>query len=65
MCKEMPVIPVNRVVDKRIIIGKEWRTGGEEEERSKDVAVEDRRLRRASQKIAASRGRVVQNALAT
>jgi hypothetical protein len=64
MCKEMPVIPVNRVVDKRRIIGKEWRTG-EEEERSKDVAVEDRRLRRASQKIAASRGRVVQNALAT
>jgi hypothetical protein len=22
MCKEMPVIPVNRVVDKKIIIGK-------------------------------------------
>jgi hypothetical protein len=25
MCKEMPVIPVNRVVDKKRIIRKKWR----------------------------------------
>jgi hypothetical protein len=31
MCKEMPVIPVNRVVDPKRIIGKKWRAkeGGE------------------------------------
>jgi hypothetical protein len=30
MCKEMPVIPVNRVVDKKRVIGKmEGRGGGE------------------------------------
>jgi hypothetical protein len=33
MCKEMPVIPVNRVVDPKRIIGKKWRA--EEEERHK------------------------------
>jgi hypothetical protein len=30
MCKEMAVIPVNRVVDKKIIIGKKWRAEEEE-----------------------------------
>jgi hypothetical protein len=30
MCKELPVIPVNRVVDKNIIIGKRESQGGEE-----------------------------------
>jgi hypothetical protein len=30
MCKEMPVILVNRMVDKKIIIGKKWRTKVEE-----------------------------------
>jgi hypothetical protein len=29
MCKEMPVIPVNRVVDKKRIIGKRRAKGGE------------------------------------
>jgi hypothetical protein len=29
MCKEMPVIPVNRVVDPKRIIGMEGREGGE------------------------------------
>jgi hypothetical protein len=33
MCKEKPVIPGNRVVDKKRIIGKKWRA--EEEERLK------------------------------
>jgi hypothetical protein len=33
MCKELPVIPVNKVVDPRKIIGKKWRA--EEEERHK------------------------------
>jgi hypothetical protein len=33
MCKEMPVIPVNRVVDPKRIIGTKWRA--EEEERHK------------------------------
>jgi hypothetical protein len=32
MCKEMPAIPVNRVVDDKRIIGKKWRA---EEERQK------------------------------
>jgi hypothetical protein len=33
MCKEMPVIPVNRVVDKKRIMGKmEGRGGGEAQE---------------------------------
>jgi hypothetical protein len=32
MCKEMPVIPVNRVLDPKRIIGKKWRA---EEERQK------------------------------
>jgi hypothetical protein len=30
MCKEMPVIPVDRVVDKKIIIGKKCRARDEE-----------------------------------
>jgi hypothetical protein len=34
MCKEMPGIMVNRVVDIKIIIGKKWRD--EEEERHKE-----------------------------
>jgi hypothetical protein len=29
MCKEMPVIPVNRVVDTKRVIGKNAREGGE------------------------------------
>jgi hypothetical protein len=33
MCKEMPVIPVNKVVDQKRIIGKKWRA--EEKERHK------------------------------
>jgi hypothetical protein len=33
MCKEMPVIPVNKVVDPKRIIGKKWRA--KEEERHK------------------------------
>jgi hypothetical protein len=33
MCKEMPVILVNKVVDQKRIIGKKWRA--EEEERHK------------------------------
>jgi hypothetical protein len=33
MCKEMPVILVNKVVDPKRIIGKKWRA--EEEERHK------------------------------
>jgi hypothetical protein len=33
MCKEMPVIPVNKAVDQKRIIGKKWRA--EEEERHK------------------------------
>jgi hypothetical protein len=33
MCKELPVIPVNKVVDPKRIIGKKWRA--EEEERHK------------------------------
>jgi hypothetical protein len=32
-CKEMPVIPVNKVVDPKRIIGKKWRA--KEEERHK------------------------------
>jgi hypothetical protein len=35
MCKEMPVIPVNKVVDQKRIIGKKWRA--EEEERHKGL----------------------------
>jgi hypothetical protein len=35
MCKEMPVIPVSRVVDPKRIIGKKWRA--EEEERHKGL----------------------------
>jgi hypothetical protein len=30
MCKEMPVIPVNKVVDPKRIIGKKWRAEEEE-----------------------------------
>jgi hypothetical protein len=30
MCKEMRVIPVNRVVDRKRIIGKKWRAEEEE-----------------------------------
>jgi hypothetical protein len=30
MCKEMPVIPVNRVVNAKRIIGKKWRAKEEE-----------------------------------
>jgi hypothetical protein len=33
MCKELPVIPVNKVVDPKRIIGKKWRS--KEEERHK------------------------------
>jgi hypothetical protein len=33
MCKEMPVIPVNKVVDPKTIIGTKWMA--EEEERHK------------------------------
>jgi hypothetical protein len=33
MCKEMPIIPVNKVVAPKRIIGKKWRA--EEEERHK------------------------------
>jgi hypothetical protein len=33
MCKEMPVIPVNKVVDPKRIIGKKWRA--KEKERHK------------------------------
>jgi hypothetical protein len=36
MCKELPVIPVNRVVDPKRIIGKKWRA--KEEERHNGVA---------------------------
>jgi hypothetical protein len=35
MCKEMSVIPVNKVVDPKRIIGKKWRA--EEEERHKGL----------------------------
>jgi hypothetical protein len=35
MCKELPVIPVNKVVDPKRIIGKKWRA--EEEERHKGL----------------------------
>jgi hypothetical protein len=35
MCKEMPVIPVNKVVDPKRIIGKKWRA--KEEERHKGL----------------------------
>jgi hypothetical protein len=35
MCKEMPVIPVNRVVDLKRTVGKKWRA--EEEERHKGL----------------------------
>jgi hypothetical protein len=38
MCKEIWVIPVNRVVDKKRIIGKKWRA--EEEERHRGIAVQ-------------------------
>jgi hypothetical protein len=30
MCKELPVIPVNKVVDPKRIIGKKWRAKEEE-----------------------------------
>jgi hypothetical protein len=33
MCKEMPVIPVNKAVDPKRIVGKKWRA--KEEERHK------------------------------
>jgi hypothetical protein len=35
MCKEMPVIPINKVVDKKRII---WKKGAEEEEKALGVA---------------------------
>jgi hypothetical protein len=35
MCKELPVIPVNKVVDPKRIIGQKWRA--EEEERHKGL----------------------------
>jgi hypothetical protein len=35
MCKEMPIIPVNKAVDPKRIIGKKWRA--EEEERHKGL----------------------------
>jgi hypothetical protein len=37
MCKEMPVIPVNKVVDPKRIIGKKWRS--KEEERHKGLLI--------------------------
>jgi hypothetical protein len=37
MCKEMTVILVNRVVDTKRIIGKEWRAEEEEEEGLKNT----------------------------
>jgi hypothetical protein len=35
MCKELPVIPVNKVVDPKRIIGKKWRD--KEEDRHKGL----------------------------
>jgi hypothetical protein len=40
MCKEMPVIPVDRTVDPKRIIGKKWRAG--EEERHKGSLIQKR-----------------------
>jgi hypothetical protein len=37
MCKEMPVIPVIKVVDPKRIIRKKWRAEEEEEERHKGL----------------------------
>jgi hypothetical protein len=43
MCKEMPVIPVNKVVDPKRIIGeKKWRA--EEEERHKGSLTQKKKL---------------------
>jgi tetrahydromethanopterin S-methyltransferase subunit A len=39
-CKEMLVIPVNRVVDKKTIIGKKWRAKEEEERHKGLVTIE-------------------------
>jgi hypothetical protein len=33
LCKELPVIPVNKVVDPKRIIGKKWRAAEEETHR--------------------------------
>jgi hypothetical protein len=33
MCKELPVIPVDRVVDKKRIIGKKWKAKEEKRHR--------------------------------
>jgi hypothetical protein len=41
MCKEMPVIPVNKVVDQKRIIGKKWRA--EEEERHKGLLTQKKK----------------------
>jgi hypothetical protein len=46
MCKEMPVIPVNKVVDPKRIIGKKWRA--EEEERHKGSLTQKKRKKNAS-----------------
>jgi hypothetical protein len=40
MCKEMPVIPVNKVVDPKRIIGKKWRA--KEEERHKGLLTKNK-----------------------
>jgi hypothetical protein len=42
MCKEMPVIPVNRVVDPKRIIVKKWKA--QEEERHKGSLTKNRSL---------------------
>jgi hypothetical protein len=44
MCKEMPVILVNKVVDPKRIIGKKWRA--KEEERHKGSLTQKRRKTR-------------------
>jgi hypothetical protein len=44
MCKELPVILVNKVVDPKRIIGKKWRA--EEEERHKGSLTQKKTTRR-------------------
>jgi hypothetical protein len=41
MCKELPVILVNKVVDPKRIIGKKWRA--EEEERHKGLLTQKKK----------------------
>jgi hypothetical protein len=47
MCKEMPVIPVNKVVDPKRIIGKKWRAAAEE--RHQGVADPPKNLAKGSE----------------